>query len=324
MGSTAFDVSGSGNNYEIYISDIYKPDNDALGLVLEGTIDTENDKEADTYHYIRTLLSDRVIDIEGTLKSGDERLEINNQVLYGKNHMYVIAILKFFKHQIKLVCARRKIQQFNEINGKINRKSTCLTSFDKSTKVVHKAKSMETLHLTDNTLSRTTRTHSLEAFSNLALWSNSTLTIELNKDPSNPSNSPVIVIRALATIDDITLGNMNSDYSINILKSISNGPDKLTASKLLQYQKVINDKYNDDEVLADSCQDVNNNNNNNQRLSRIGKRETTAQIMNNHKNPTFQLFIQMEELRQQMLQGFSSLDYYLSEMKKLINAGNIH
>ncbi|CAF2094625.1 unnamed protein product [Rotaria magnacalcarata] len=117
---------------------------------------------------------------------------------------------------------------------------------------------------------------------------------------------------------------MNSDYSINILKSISNGPDKLTASKLLQYQKVINDKYNDDEVLADSCQDVNNNNNNNQRLSRIGKRETTAQIMNNHKNPTFQLFIQMEELRQQMLQGFSSLDYYLSEMKKLINAGNIH
>ncbi|CAM4787640.1 unnamed protein product [Rotaria magnacalcarata] len=129
---------------------------------------------------------------------------------------------------------------------------------------------------------------------------------------------------------------MNSDYSINILKSISNGPDKLTASKLLQYQKVINDKYNDDKVLADSCQDVNNNNNNNQRLSRIGKRETTAQIMNNHKvvyknkimsekeNPTFQLFIQMEELRQQMLQGFSSLDYYLSEMKKLINAGNIH
>ncbi|CAF3339017.1 unnamed protein product [Rotaria socialis] len=281
MGSTAFDVSGpgSGNNCEIYISDIHKPDNDTLGLALEGTIDTENDKETDAHHYIRTLLSGGVIDIEVTLKPGDELLEINNQVLYEKNHMYVIEILKLFKHQIKLVRARRKVQQFNEINGEVNRKSTRPTSFDKSTEIVHKAKSMETLHLTNNTLSRTTTTHTLEVFSNLALWSNSTLIIELNKDPSNPSNSPVIVIRALvpgdaaqldgriipgdslATVDDITLENMNSDYSINILKSIPNDPDKLIVSKSLQYPKVINDKYNDD------------------------------------KNSSFQLFIQMEELR---------------------------
>ncbi|CAF3209032.1 unnamed protein product [Rotaria socialis] len=99
-----------GNNYEIYISDIYKPDNDTLGLALEGTIDTENGKETDTHHYIRTILPDGVIGKEGTLKPGDELLEINTQVLYGKNHMYVIEILKLFKHEIKLVCARRKIQ----------------------------------------------------------------------------------------------------------------------------------------------------------------------------------------------------------------------
>ncbi|CAF4937711.1 unnamed protein product, partial [Rotaria socialis] len=63
----------------------------------------------------------------------------------------------------------------------VNRKSTRPTSFDKSTEIVHKAKSMETLHLTNNTLSRTTTAHTLEVFSNLALWSNSTLIIELNK-----------------------------------------------------------------------------------------------------------------------------------------------
>ncbi|CAM4931871.1 unnamed protein product [Rotaria socialis] len=253
MGSTAFDVSGpgSGNNCEIYISDIHKPDNDTLGLALEGTIDTENDKETDAHHYIRTLLSGGVIDIEVTLKPGDELLEINNQVLYGKNHMYVIEILKLFKHQIKLVRARRKVQQFNEINGEVNRKSTRPTSFDKSTEIVHKAKSMETLHLTNNTLSRTTTAHTLEVFSNLALWSNSTLIIELNKVAGDAAqlDGRIIPGDSLATVDDITLENMNSDYSINILKSIPNDPDKLIVSKSLQYPKVINDKYNDDKVV---------------------------------------------------------------------------
>ncbi|CAF2059626.1 unnamed protein product [Rotaria magnacalcarata] len=294
------------------INDIYKPDNDTLGLALEGTIDTENGKETDTRHYRRPILPDGVIGKEGTLKPGDELLEINTQVLYGKNHMYAIEILKFLKHEIKLVCARRKIQQLIEINGKTNRKSSCSTSFDKSTGIAHKAKSMVTLHSTDTTLSRTTRTRSLEAFSNLALWSNSTFNIELKKvdhdlgfsvhdyqDPYNPSSSPVIVVRqlvpgdvaqldgrippgdSLTTVNDITLENMNADYSINILKSIPNRPDKLTVSKSSQYPKVINDKDNDDKVIAHSFQDVNNNNN--QRLSRIGKTKTTAQIKNNHK-----------------------------------------
>ncbi|CAF3739097.1 unnamed protein product [Rotaria socialis] len=169
---------------------------------------------------------------------------------------------------------------------------------------------MVTLHSTDTTLSQTTRTRSLEAFSNLALWSNSTLNIELKKvdhdlgvslhdyqDPYNPSSSPLIVERqlvpgdvaqldgsippgnSLTAVNDVTLENMNVDYSINTQKTIPNRPDKLTVSKSSQYPKVINDKDNDDEVITHSFQDVNNN----QRLSRIGKTKTTAQITNNHK-----------------------------------------
>jgi len=71
-----------GNNYEIVIIDIYKPDNGSLGITLEGTIDVENGEEVGAHHYIRTLLSNGIIGIEGTLKSGDELLEVKKILFY--------------------------------------------------------------------------------------------------------------------------------------------------------------------------------------------------------------------------------------------------
>jgi hypothetical protein len=65
-----------GNNFEICIIDIYKPDNGSLGITLEGTIDIENGEAIGAHHYIRTLSSDGLIATEGTLKSGDELLEV--------------------------------------------------------------------------------------------------------------------------------------------------------------------------------------------------------------------------------------------------------
>ncbi|CAF4433215.1 unnamed protein product, partial [Adineta steineri] len=112
--------------------------------------------------------------------------------------------------QIKLACARRKIQQTNETNEKLNSNRSRSISFGKTTEIVVKAKSMGTLHSAHNSLTRSMKTRSLEVISNLALWSTSIVNIELNKgehglgfsvldyqDPSNPSYSPVIVIRAL-------------------------------------------------------------------------------------------------------------------------------
>jgi hypothetical protein len=78
-----------GNNYEIVIIDIYKPDNGSLGITLEGTIDVENGEEVGAHHYIRTLLSNGIIGIEGTLKSGDELLEVK------KISFYIVLIFLF-------------------------------------------------------------------------------------------------------------------------------------------------------------------------------------------------------------------------------------
>ncbi len=65
-----------GNNYDILIADVYKPDNGGLGITLEGTVDIENGEEVRPHHYIRALLRDGPIGTEGTLKSGDELLEV--------------------------------------------------------------------------------------------------------------------------------------------------------------------------------------------------------------------------------------------------------
>lgn len=196
------------------------------------------------------------------------------------------------------------------MNIKTNGSRARSTSFCKSTEIVVKAKSMGTLDATNSSFLRVTRTRSLEVVSNLALWSTSILNIELNKgdnglgfsvldyqDPSNPSYSPVIVIRSLVAggvaqldgrilpgdrlvaVNDITFENMNLDDVIKILKSTPKGSVKLSISKPLPYPKFKND--NDDKIITDSDQDANNSNNG--RVSRISKSRTTAEITNNHK-----------------------------------------
>ena len=240
--------------------------------------------------------------------SSSSFFEINNQILYGKNHIHVIEILKCIKHQIKLVCARHKVQQSDEIRLKTNPLRSRSVSFAQTAEVVVKAKSMGTLDSANNSLARTTKTRSLETMSNLTLWSTSILNIELNKgdyglgfsvldyqDPSNPFYSPVIVIRSLVpggvaqldgrivpgdrliAVNDITFENMNLDEVIKILKSTPKGSVKLSLAKPLPYPKFKNDQ--DDKIIIDSNQDANNN----QRLSRISKSKTTAEINNNHK-----------------------------------------
>ncbi|UJR25101.1 hypothetical protein I4U23_006461 [Adineta vaga] len=309
-----------GNNYEILIADVYKPDNGGLGITLEGTVDIENGEEVRPHHYIRALLREGPIGVERTLRSGDELLEVNNQVLYGKNHIHVIEILKRVKHQIKLVCARRKSSPINDkiVSNHTNSNRPRSISFGKTAEIVVKAKSLGTLDATDTSInllsplkksSKHVKSRSLEVISNLALWSTSIIDIELMKtdnglgfsvldyqDPSNPSHSPVIVIRALVpggvtqldgrivpgdrlvAVNDITLENMTLDDVIKILKSTSKGRVKLSISKPLPYPKFKND--NDDKMLTDSDQDVHIN----QRSSRLNQNQSeTTHISQNHK-----------------------------------------
>jgi hypothetical protein len=152
-------------------------------------------------------------------------------------------------------------------------------------------------------ITKSSKSHSLEVISNLALWSRSIIKIELYKgdnglgfsvldyqDPANPSYSPVIVIRALVpggvaqldgrivpgdrlvAVNDITLENMNLDDAIKILKSTPKGLVKLSLSKPLPYPKFKNDT--DEKITTDSDQDVNNNQIN-QHSSRISQSKTT-------------------------------------------------
>ena len=257
-------------------------------------------------------------------------VQVNNQILYGKNHIQVIEILKRVKHQVLLVCARRRVlsQDENSLNNHQKSNRARSTSFGKSAEIVVKAKSMGTLDsniLTTKTLSTSSTTtnldpfksRSLEVISDLALWSKSIVHIELQKadhglgfsvldyqDPSNPSHSPVIVIRALVpggvaqldgrilpgdrlvAVNDITLENMNLDDVINILKSTPKGFVKLSLSKPLPYPKFKNE--NEDKIVTDSDQDMNVNQSQEQPLSsqqqqqrstRLNKSQTTAPIV---------------------------------------------
>lgn len=250
--------------------------------------------------------------------------QVNNQILYGKNHIHVIEILKRVKHQVKIICARRKVSTSNEndlVNTISNRARS--TSFGKTAEIVVKAKSLGKLDSTNFTrtlLSPTPiRTHqlsksrSLEVISNLALWSTSIINIELNKtdhglgfsvldyqDPSNPSYSPVIVIRALVpggvaqldgriipgdrlvAVNDITLENMNLDDVIEILKSTPKGLVKLSLSKPLPYPKFKNEP-NDKSSTDSEQENIDPNQLVNQRSSRLSKSKTTTAIVNNHQ-----------------------------------------
>ncbi len=88
-------IKSLGNNYDIFIIDIYKPDNGSLGITLEGTIDVENGEEIGAHHYIRNLLSDGIIEKEGTLKPGDELLEVKKNIFLFKS--FIVFFFFFFE-----------------------------------------------------------------------------------------------------------------------------------------------------------------------------------------------------------------------------------
>uniref|UniRef100_A0AC34QZ96 PDZ domain-containing protein n=2 Tax=Panagrolaimus sp. JU765 TaxID=591449 RepID=A0AC34QZ96_9BILA len=81
-----------GNDYEV-ISVIIKPDkNDmdgGLGVSLEGTVDVIDGTQLCPHHYIESLRKDGPAAKIGLLKSGDELLQVNDQVLYGESHVTV-------------------------------------------------------------------------------------------------------------------------------------------------------------------------------------------------------------------------------------------
>jgi len=77
-----------------------------LGISLEGTVDVEDGVEVHPHHYIRSVLAEGPVGLTGRLQAGDELLQVNDFVLYGRNHVEVVSVLKDLPQRVHIICAR--------------------------------------------------------------------------------------------------------------------------------------------------------------------------------------------------------------------------
>jgi len=92
-----------GDGYEIIVAEMRKFNiSSGLGISLEGRVDI-NDCP---HHYLRSILPEGPVGLNGKLKVGDELLEVNNNRLLTLNHLEVVVILKELPINVRMVCAR--------------------------------------------------------------------------------------------------------------------------------------------------------------------------------------------------------------------------
>jgi len=83
-----------GSNHEIVVALIHREACDVgLGISLEGTVDVEGGVEMRPHHYVRSILPGGPVHREGTVKPGDELLQVNAVRLEGLFHEDVVAAL---------------------------------------------------------------------------------------------------------------------------------------------------------------------------------------------------------------------------------------
>ncbi|XP_025158990.1 uncharacterized protein LOC105190328 isoform X5 [Harpegnathos saltator] len=101
-----------GPDTEIVVAQLKKfAEGSGLGISLEGTVDVENGQEVRPHHYIRSILPEGPVGQNGTLRSGDELLEVNGYRLLGINHMEVVSVLKELPIHVRMVCGRNIASQ---------------------------------------------------------------------------------------------------------------------------------------------------------------------------------------------------------------------
>ena len=100
-----------GDKVDVLVAKVSKPDQaSGLGISLEGTVEVEEGRELRPRHYIRSILPDGPVDKEGTLRSGDELLQVNDNRLKDLFHEEVVSNLRQLPApSVTLVCARRKV-----------------------------------------------------------------------------------------------------------------------------------------------------------------------------------------------------------------------
>ncbi|CAL7939331.1 unnamed protein product [Xylocopa violacea] len=215
-----------GPDTEIVVAQLKKfAEGSGLGISLEGTVDVENGQEVRPHHYIRSILPEGPVGQNGTLRSGDELLEVNGYRLLGINHMEVVSVLKVLPIHVRMVCGRNiashdplcpidtaqhqaAFQTRSILGGSLQNLLPTMDRLVKAKSDGSLASTTTTATVTDASLNKM-KSRSLEPLTGLAMWSSEPQIIELVKgerglgfsildyqDPMNP-NETVIVIRSL-------------------------------------------------------------------------------------------------------------------------------
>ncbi|XP_071039505.1 multiple PDZ domain protein isoform X3 [Parasteatoda tepidariorum] len=105
-----------GPEFEIVVAQLSKfREGGGLGISLEGTVDIEDGQEVRPHHYIRSILPEGPVGVNGKLNGGDELLEVNGEKLLGMDHQGVVSTLKELPMHVRMVCARRLLVTEDEI-----------------------------------------------------------------------------------------------------------------------------------------------------------------------------------------------------------------
>lgn len=155
-----------------------------LGISIEGTVEVEGGIEKRPHHFIRSILNDGPIAIDGKLKAGDELLQVNEHRLQGLTHTEVVRILKELPTNVRVVCARGHAPSI--INTSQNLEAFESRSIVPSGHLILqgllKAQSESSLFTSStNTITDQHRSKSMEQVSGLALWSSETVYIDIEK-----------------------------------------------------------------------------------------------------------------------------------------------
>ncbi|XP_061401290.1 patj homolog [Musca vetustissima] len=254
-----------GNDVDVVVAQIKKFPVGGLGISLEGTVDVEGGREVRPHHYIRSILADGPVGLNGKLRAGDELLEVNGERLFGMNHLEVVAILKELPIDVRMVCGRSKTELMSFSDDTLKKLESNLEKLVPGSDRLVKAKSDGNLATSSPTSDESfkLKSRSLEPLTGLAMWSEEPQIIELIKgdrglgfsildyqDPMD-SNDCLIVIRSLVPggvaqldgrlipgdrllfVNNINLENATLDQAVQALKGAPKGVVRIGVAKPL-------------------------------------------------------------------------------------------
>lgn len=80
-----------------------------LGISLEGTVDVEDGKEVRPHHYIRSILPDGPVGVNGKLQGGDELLEVSYLLIFFIRYCFALKNDTNFLLVIYVCCLSFKV-----------------------------------------------------------------------------------------------------------------------------------------------------------------------------------------------------------------------